>query len=96
MHFALQSLLALFGKAALCVFTLVLSHGLIRMASAEISHLHLCRGHTSLTQTKYDTETGVNVIFVGRDLSEQKLEMESSDWRTCNSFFILKYKMIIN
>lgn len=64
MHFALQSLLALFGKAAQCVFALVSSDDLIRMASAEISHLHHCRGHTRVTQTRCDTQTGVNVIFV--------------------------------
>lgn len=45
MHFALQSLLALFGKAALCVFALVSPDDLIRMGSDEISHFYPCRGH---------------------------------------------------
>lgn len=67
MHFALQSLLALFGKAAQCVFAFVLSDDLIRMASAEISHSHLCRGHTCHTNQS-DTETGINVIFVWEKL----------------------------
>lgn len=50
-------------KLLTVVFALVSSDDLIRMASAEISHLNLCRDHTRVTETKCDTETEANVIF---------------------------------
>lgn len=36
------------------------------------------------------------LFLYGKDLSEQKLEIESSNYRTNNSFFVLRYKMIMN
>lgn len=103
MHFALQSLLALFGKAT---YSSVCScDDLIRMASIKISRSYLLQRsytphHTRVIQTIHHTIGAASVIFIWETNTKTwlrpKLGIESSNWRMYNSLLFLRYKMIMN